>query len=176
MIRAVCLDFGDTLADETTEIKDSRGVTLRAELLPDAADVIRELNTRGYPLALVADGFSETYANVLAQHGIDDCFAVVSASEQAGAEKPSAPVFVRALEALGIEPGEYRMTVMVGNRLDRDIRGSRALGMISVLLTAANRNRSQPSDEGDTPDHAIARLAELPALLDQIERELQGSR
>ena len=37
----ICFDCGDTLVDESSEVKDSTGVTLRAALIPGAADVVR---------------------------------------------------------------------------------------------------------------------------------------
>ena len=47
-LAAICFDFGDTLADEATEIKDETMTTLRAELIPGAGDMVRELKRRGY--------------------------------------------------------------------------------------------------------------------------------
>jgi FMN phosphatase YigB (HAD superfamily) len=173
LIKAVCFDFGDTLADETTEVKNAEGVTLRADLCPGVVEVLRELDARGYLLALVADGLVESYRNVLRQHRIEGSFGAISASELAGAEKPSAPVFRAALELLGIDPSEFGRTVMVGNRVDRDVKGSKALGMISVLLTWSRRYRLQPNEAAETPDYVISDLAELPALLDQIELSLR---
>jgi FMN phosphatase YigB (HAD superfamily) len=174
LIKAVCFDFGDTLADERTEVKDPGGVTLRAALWPGTVDVVRELKARGYQLALVADGLIDTYRNVLRQHGIEDCFATLSASELAGSEKPSPPVFLSALEALGVKRSDYCRTVMVGNRVDRDVKGANALGMISVLVTTSKRYRLHPKDEAETPDYVIADLTDLPELLDRIEADLRG--
>jgi putative hydrolase of the HAD superfamily len=73
-ILAVCFDFGDTLADEATEVKDASLTTLSAELIPGAAETVRELKRRGYKLALVADGRPGSYVNVLGFHGIYDLF------------------------------------------------------------------------------------------------------
>ncbi len=174
LIEAVCFDFGDTLADEATEVKDSRGVTLRAALWPGAVEVVRVLKARGYRLALVADGLIDTYRNVLRQHGIEDCFATISASELVGSEKPSPPVFLAALEALGVKPTDFGRTVMVGNRVDRDVKGSNALGMISVLLTTSKRYRLEPETEAEAPDYVIGDLTDLPALIDRIEADLRG--
>ena len=87
-LRAICFDFGDTLADEATEEKDAAGVTLRAELIPGAAELIHTLKQRGYTLALVADGYPGTYRNVLTQHALYDCFDVFAISEEVGVVKP----------------------------------------------------------------------------------------
>jgi FMN phosphatase YigB (HAD superfamily) len=77
----VLFDCGDTLVDEATEVKDARGATLRAELIPGAADTVRELHRRGYRLGLVADGFVDTFRNVLTQHGLWDLFSAMAISE-----------------------------------------------------------------------------------------------
>ncbi|MFQ5435290.1 MAG: HAD family hydrolase, partial [Anaerolineae bacterium] len=87
-ILAICFDFGDTLADEATEVKDETLTTLRAELIPGASEVVRTLKQRGYQLALVADGRSGTYRNVLTQHGLYNLFDAFAISEQVGVEKP----------------------------------------------------------------------------------------
>ena len=169
LVRAICFDFGDTLADESTEAKDPNGVTLTADLRPGTTGVLRELKASGYALALVADGYLDTYRNVLAQHGLDRLFDAVSASEVAGAEKPAAPVFVAALSTLGLEPADYGRVMMVGNRVDRDVKGANALGLISVLLTWSKRYRLVPNDASETPDYVIAELTELPPLLERLE-------
>ena len=35
-VLAICFDFGDTLVDEASEVKDETFTTLRAELIPGA--------------------------------------------------------------------------------------------------------------------------------------------
>src|SRR5215213_688004 len=119
-LRAICFDFGDTLADEATEEKDTAGVTLRADLIPGAVELVHTLKRRGYTLALVADGYPGTYHNVLSQHGLYECFDVFAISEEVGVVKPDARMFAYALDRLGIPPGAYARTLMVGNHLERD--------------------------------------------------------
>jgi putative hydrolase of the HAD superfamily len=168
-LRAICFDFGDTLADEATEVKDAGGVTLRAELIPGAADLVRTLHRRGYTLALVADGYAGTYTNVLGQHGIDHCFAAYAVSEIVGVEKPDARMFVAALDALAIPPAEYGAVMMVGNYLARDIRGANALGLISVWIDWAPRRPKTPAEPIEAPHYTIRTPLELLPIIAQIE-------
>ena len=49
---ALCFDFGDTLVDEATEVKDETLVTLRAELIPGAGQLVRLLKEQGYKTGL----------------------------------------------------------------------------------------------------------------------------
>jgi len=87
------------------------GSTLRAELVPGAAELIQTLKARGYRLALVADGRPGTYFNVLSQHDLYTLFDAFAISEYVGVEKPDPRLFVHALTALGIEPENYGRTL-----------------------------------------------------------------
>ncbi len=170
-ILAVCLDFGDTLADEASEVKDDTLTTIRAELIPGAGELLHELKRRGYKLALVADGRPGTYSNVLRQHSVHELFDAFSISEEVGVEKPDARMFVTALNALGIDKVDYDRTVMVGNRLDRDVGGANDLGMISVWIDWSSRYASAPQHDGEIPDHTIHMPMELLEVMEQLERE-----
>jgi HAD superfamily hydrolase (TIGR01549 family) len=169
-ILAICFDFGDTLADEASEVKDEHATTQRAELIPGAGEVVRELYERGYRLALVADGRPGAYVNVLTQHGLYGYFDAFAISEHVGVEKPHPQLFIHALALLGITPGEYSRTIMVGNYLARDIKGANALGMISIWLDWAPRRPKTPADASEIPSYTIKTPLELLTLLDQLER------
>jgi HAD superfamily hydrolase (TIGR01549 family) len=166
---AICFDFGDTLCDEATEVKDEAMTTLRAELIPGAAELLRELKRRGYTLALVADGRPGTYANVLAQHGVLDLFDVLTISEQLGCEKPDPRMFVETLDRLGIAPEDYGRTLMVGNNLARDIKGANLVGMVSVWIDWAPRRAKVPAEPAETPRYTIRQPLDLLPLIDQLE-------
>lgn len=165
---AICFDFGDTLADEATEIKDETQTTLRAELIPGAAELLRELKARGFPLALVADGRPGTYRNVLQQHGVYDLFDVFAISEEVGAEKPDPRMFEHALQQLDITQADYGRVLMVGNNLERDIKGANQLGLISVWLDWAPRRPKVPAGEWEVPRYTIKEPLQLLALLSQL--------
>lgn len=168
-LRLVCLDSGDTLVDESTEVKDGE-VTLHAELIPGAADMVRQLHAEGYRLALVADGPSMTFDNVLGkQYGLWDLFAFHAISGNVGALKPDARMFRAALDALEIPPGDFRRVVMVGNNLERDIKGANAIGVISIWISWSRRRSHTPADDSEVPAYRIAAPLDLPVLLEQIE-------
>jgi HAD superfamily hydrolase (TIGR01549 family) len=170
-ILAVLLDSGDTLVDEATEIKDERGATLRAELIPGAAGMMRGLAERGYPIGLVADGFTDTFRNVFTQHGLLALFSVMAISEDVGVMKPDPRIFRTALDALGIGETDYGKVVMVGNHLGRDIKGANGLGLVSVWLRWSPRRSKIPADAAEAPAHTIDTPMELLGLLDRLEAE-----
>jgi putative hydrolase of the HAD superfamily len=170
---AICLDCGDTLADEGTEIKDENGVTLRAELIPGAAALVRELKRRGYPLALVADGPAGTFRNILTQHRLFDHFDAFAISGEVGVEKPHPRIFHHVLAQLAIAPADYGRTLMLGNNLARDVKGANAVGMISVWLDWAPRRSKIPADASEIPQHTIKTPRELLPLIEQLEMAIQ---
>jgi putative hydrolase of the HAD superfamily len=167
-IRAILLDCGDTLADEATEIKDATGTSLRADLIPGAAELVHELKRCGYTLALVADGPVGTFQNILTQHNLYDCFDVFAISEQVGVDKPDARMFVHALEQLGISEEDYGRVVMVGNNLARDIKGANALGIISVWLSWSPRRSKVPADASEVPQYTIQTPLDLLPVLEAL--------
>jgi HAD superfamily hydrolase (TIGR01549 family) len=168
-ILAICFDFGDTLVDEATEVKDDTFITLRAELIPGAGHVVRQLDRRGYKLALVADGLSGTYYNVLTQHGLYELFDAFAISEEVGVDKPDPRMFVRALDQLRITERDYGRTVMVGNYLERDIKGANDVGMISVWLDWAPRRPKLPADESEVPHYTIKEPLDLLQVIESLE-------
>ena len=158
------------MADEASEVKDETLTTLHAELIPGAGELLRELKRRDYKLALVADGRPGTYSNVLRQHSVYQLFDAFAISEEVGIEKPDPRKFVVALDALDIELEDYGRTVMVGNRLDRDVRGANDLGMVSVWIDWSSRYRAEPESDSEVPDFTIHGPLELLDVLDKLER------
>lgn len=162
---AVLFDLGDTLMIEESEEKDTTATTLRAELFPGAADLVWSLKRAGYLVGLVADTRPGTARNVLRQHGLEEAFDVQAISETVGAEKPDPRMFRHALAGLGLRSSEAGHVAMVGNRLDRDVRGANALGLITVWMRLTDRHATVPAGDWDRPRHTVASHAELRELL-----------
>jgi HAD superfamily hydrolase (TIGR01549 family) len=168
-ILAICFDFGDTWVDESTEIKNERQVTQRGDLIPGAAHMLRELHRRGYRLAIVSDGPVGNVDNVLRDQGLVDLCEAFAISEVLGVEKPDPRMFRYVLDQLGIAPGDYDRTVMVGNNLSRDVKGANELGMISVFLDWSPRYPKKPLDASEIPTHAIKMPLDLLSLVEHLE-------
>jgi FMN phosphatase YigB (HAD superfamily) len=171
-ILAICLDCGDTIVDEGTEIKDEAGVVLQAELIPGAADTVRALKERGYTLALVADGPPGSFYNILGHYHLLDLFDALAISDEVGVCKPEALMFHAALDRLAIDRQDYGRVVMVGNNLERDIKGANNIGLISIWLDWAPRRSKIPADASEQPRYTIKQPADLLNLLADIEGSL----
>jgi putative hydrolase of the HAD superfamily len=168
---AICFDFGDTLVDEATEVKDQTATTLYAELIPGAECLIREIKKRAYRIALIADGRPGTYLNVLSYYNLYSLFDAVAVSELVGVTKPDPQLFIAALDQLGIYPRDYSHCVMVGNHLARDIRGANNLGMISVWIDWSPRRSKIPADQSEIPRYTIKEPLDLLDLLPVLEKK-----
>ena len=169
-IRAIFLDCGDTLIDEATEEKIGE-VSQRADLIPGADTLMHALQARGYTLALVADGPVATFRNNLGPYDLYDIFDVYAISEEVGVFKPNPAIFLSAFEQLGIAEADYAQVVMVGNSLERDIKGANELGLISVWLDWAPRRSKTAADASEVPDYTIKMPLELLDVLDRIEEK-----
>jgi HAD superfamily hydrolase (TIGR01549 family) len=168
-ILAVCLDCGDTLVDEATEVKDANEVSLRAELIPGASELMLRLKALGYPLALVADGPCATFTNNLGPYGLYELFDVYAISETVGVEKPHRAIFEHALNQLHIDFADYGRVLMLGNNLERDIKGANQVGIISAWLNWSPRRSKVPADETERPQFTIKYPLELLDTLDYLE-------
>ncbi|MBN1978456.1 MAG: HAD family hydrolase [Anaerolineae bacterium] len=162
---ALLFDLGDTLMIEESEIKDTQGTTLQADLIPGAAEALRRFREQGHTLALVADARPDTPANVLRQHGLYDLFDYLAISEIIGAEKPEPLIFQTALKALGIPESDYGRVAMVGNNLERDVVGANRLGLISIFFHWNDRRRSQPLTAEEEPRYTVSSIEELVSLI-----------
>lgn len=167
-LRAVLFDLGDVIMREETEEKVD-DVTLRAELHPGMAGLLRGLHARGMPLGLVADTRDGTYRNVLGMHGLFDLFEAFAISDQLGMVKPDRRMFEHALRELGVPETAWSEVAMVGNNLARDIRGANALGLISIWMVWNQRYPLECADDVEAPTYQVSTADELETLLAALE-------
>jgi len=121
------------------------------ELYEDAEPVLARLRGAGLKLGLVSNTGRDLDAFV-EHHRLEVDAALASGAH--GKTKPDPSIFLAVLDRLGVEPGQ---AAMVGDSIEDDVEGARALGMQAVLLDR----------EGRCPDVVgrIESLAELPAAL-----------
>jgi phosphoserine phosphatase len=142
-----------TLAEDLGEqfVAERRG---RHEAFRDAEPALQALSAE-YLLGVVTNGASCLQREKLHASGLGEYFKVVVVSADVGAAKPDASVFRHALTELGAT-----RAVMVGDSVDKDIRGALTAGLGAVWL-----NRSGRPQPGDLNVPEIASLNELAAML-----------
>ncbi len=175
-LAAVFLDCGDTLIDETTEVKvDGSELVTAAKEIPYAMDAVRTLHERGHTLALVADGLRQSFQNLLEPRGIWSLMQAHAISEEVGELKPSAKMFDAALAALGLGDADRKRIVMVGNNLARDIRGANQADLISLFVAWSRQRSHEPADASEQWDHRIDSLDQLVPAIEAIELSLNAA-
>ncbi len=117
-----------------TEIEEGWGVSENFELFEDALPVLEELRRAQVRIGLVSNGIRDL-TEFVAHHRLDVDAIVDSRSH--GRVKPHPTIFEAALERLGASPAE---AVMVGDSLEEDIEGARALGMRAILIDREDRH------------------------------------
>ena len=108
-------DSGDTIIDEATQVRDERGIVLKADFIPGAGEVLKQLHDEGFTVALVADGEWESFQNVYRENGLGYCFDAWIVSEVVGKQKPEPIMFETAMKALKLTDEDRSRIVMIGN-------------------------------------------------------------
>ena len=121
------------------------------ELYEDVVPMLAELRRCGLKIGLVSNT-GRDLAEFVALHGLDVDAALSSGAH--GKTKPDPTIFQAALEQLGVLPEK---AAMVGDSIEDDVEGARALGLRAFLLDRDGRHFEY---EGALPD--------LRALLRQI--------
>jgi putative hydrolase of the HAD superfamily len=96
----------------------------------DVIPSLLRLKAHGYTIGLVSNRFDPLDA-IVEELGMADFFVFTLSAGQAGAWKPAAQIFHKAIEMAGCRPEE---TVYVGDNYYADIEGAQAAGLIPVLI------------------------------------------
>ena len=121
------------------------------DLFDDVMPALDDLRARGLKIGLLSNTARDLEAFV--EHHSLQVDAVLT-SRAHGKTKPHGSIFLRMLELLGVEADE---AAMVGDTVEDDVEGARAVGMQAVLL---DRDDRHPEVLDRLPD-----LRGLPAAL-----------
>jgi putative hydrolase of the HAD superfamily len=103
-------------------------------LINNTVEVLSYLNPR-YALHIITNGFEEIQEKKLTNGGIRHFFNQVVNSEMAGVKKPHPGIFQLALERAGVTP---EVSLMIGDNLEADILGAKAVGFHALHFNAHN--------------------------------------
>jgi len=84
--------------------------------------------------------------------------SICLSSKEVGLEKPDPAIFQLALSQSGCEPSQ---AVMIGDRLDNDIRPARLLGWKTIRIAQGFARFQSPRDGLDEADLTLANLKGL---------------
>lgn len=167
-------DCGDTLVDESTEIRDETQTVIKSGLIPGAKEALLYLHEQGYRIALVADGTVKSFNNIIDEHGIRHAFETLTISEALGCAKPHPLMFYHTMKAMNLDENDIPRIVMIGNNLKRDVVGANQMGICSILISFSPRYCMTPTCDLQNPDYVVSMPDQLPALIEQLELQLEN--
>jgi len=126
------------------------------ELYDDALPALEDLRARGLLLGLLSNT-ARDLERFVAHHGL--AVDAVLTSLAHGKTKPHETIFHAMLERLGVDPAA---AAMVGDTLEDDVEGARAVGMRAVLV---DRDDRYPEVASPGEYARIPSLLALPAAL-----------
>src|SRR4029077_13513592 len=121
-----------------------------------AEQTLRKLSSR-YRIGVIANQPAGTEER-LAKGGLMPFISVCLSSTEVGLEKPDPAIFQLALSQSACEPPQ---AVMIGDRLDNDIRPARLLGWKTIRIAQGFARFQSPRDGLDEADLTLANLRGL---------------
>jgi len=170
------MDCGDTIVDESTQIFADNGNVLKADFLPGAGEMLKQLYLEGYRLALVADGRTASFQNIFRELSLSHIFETWTISDEVGVCKPDVRMFQTAMRQMKLTSADTDRIVMIGNNLKRDVLGANRMGFTSILLSFSPRYVMQPEAKDETPDFVAAMPCEVPEIIHQLEQQFKNRR
>jgi putative hydrolase of the HAD superfamily len=126
---------------------------------PDTIVTLNRLKQMGLKLGLISTAYEEDINSILEKAGLEKrLFDIVVGANTIKKEKPHPDVFRHALSKLNVEPCE---TLFVGDHVDNDYRGARAVGIHALLI---EREYKSPDNTYDL--ESIRSLQEIFKFID----------
>lgn len=117
----------NTLSEEYIEHLSSYN-----HVFPHTVEILEYLKVK-YRLHIITNGFQEIQDKKLKKANLYDYFEQIVNSEMAGVKKPSPKIFELALD---MAKTKAKNSVMIGDNLEADILGAKALGFHTIHFNA----------------------------------------
>lgn len=144
---ALCL----RIADHVTDTKEDH-----VRPFDGAVETLTALGQRGHRMALLTNGSSAFQRRKIERFALASHFELILIEGELGFGKPDRRVFQRALDHFGITGAE---AWMIGDNLEADIAGARALGLRTVWHDV--HGTGLPDHAQGAADHVLADIARL---------------
>lgn len=129
---------------------------------PQTIPTLLKLKERNTKIGVVTDGLPVKQWEKIIRLGLQHFFDAVVISEELKTRKPDEKLFTHALEKLDAKPAE---TLMVGDRVDKDIQGAKKAGITTVQILHPEIEKKRPQNELQYPDYVLGDLSELLEIL-----------
>ncbi|WP_032380011.1 HAD family hydrolase [Rhodococcoides fascians] len=138
------------------------------EVLPDARELLADLNTRGLSVVLATSAPESELSTLRDLLDVEDSVAVVTSGEDAEVAKPEPDIVAVALERAGVQA---ERAVMVGDSV-WDIEAAGRAGVRAIGVLSGGISRSELLDAGavavfDDPADLLANIETSPIYSDE---------
>lgn len=147
--------IADRFAERFSEVRDAM-----TQCFPGALEGLQALRALGIKLALVTNGSAATQRAKIERFGLAAYFDHIQIEGEAGFGKPEEQAYRHAMAALGAQLHE---TWIVGDHLEWEVATPQRLGLTAVWCDGFGRGL--PPGAAVTPDHIVASLIEIVALV-----------
>ncbi|MDO9333682.1 MAG: HAD family hydrolase [Dehalococcoidales bacterium] len=108
--------------------------TMKFILYDDVLPTLKAVKGRKLTVGLLTN-LQREIDSMCRELGIASYIDFTVTSGEVGADKPQAPIFLKALELAKIKPQE---AIHVGDQYNNDVKGARAVGIVPLLLDRTN--------------------------------------
>lgn len=123
-------------------------------------ELLTRLKEHGVPVGVCTNMMADIQMRKLCRLGLAEVCGALITSEEAGLDKPQAPIFRLAVQRLGVPAQD---TLMVGDNFNHDVRGALAAGLQAMWLNV----HDAPAPVHDTPAYLAS---DFPDAARQILR------
>lgn len=141
----------------------------KLRIKPTVTEMLRELSARydTYLLTVGRKDFQNRKLDSLDIRGLFTEVAVLASRSEETKER-----WLASLPARGYRPDSV---VVVGNRIDNEIKAGNRLGMITVWVKYGEGSGLIPCEDTGEPDYTISDISEFPQVLARIESSRAAS-
>lgn len=123
-------------------------------------DVLEFIFDRNNRMAIISNfDYAPAAYMLLAKFDILKYFEKVVVSVEVGWRKPRPEIFLKALDLLGLAPGD---ALYIGDNYHADVVGAKTVGMDVIWI---NRKGEEIHDQKFRPDHMVSKLTEILNLV-----------
>ena len=130
------------------------------EPYPEAYELLSRLAMR-YKIGVIANQSAGTEER-LKSYGLDSFISLCLSSTEIDLRKPNPAIFQLALEQAQCQ---LHQAVMIGDRIDNDIRPAKSLGWKTIRVLQGFAKMQAPRNSAEEPDFTVSNLKEIISLL-----------
>lgn len=157
----LCEELSIEIEPEEMEEMFTSALSIQTCLMPHAKEVLDELKSRGCNIEMITNGVSETQYGRLNATKLNSYFTNIFISSEMGCQKPDIEYFDLVLNKIKADRSEC---VIIGDRLESDIRGGINANIDTIWLNTGNSSNSD-NDDSVRPTYEIDCLSKMMDLV-----------